>query len=410
MHVVLVSVGTDGDIFPYVGVGTVLRSRGHSVTLAASETYEPLARHHGFGFEALISAEENKELFEHPDFWNPRKAAFLCARWGRRFLGRQYETLSALATVDSVLVANPGVLAASLVHEKFGVPWTSLVLQPGIIPSSLAPPVMPGLTFLAKAPRPVWKLFWRWLDWFGDRLVGRDLNELRRSLGLKPMRRIFQNWLSRQLVIGMFPEWYGAPQADWPSPMRLVGFPVFDGGLNQELAPELRQFCRAGEPPVAFTFGTGMAHPSALFRSAIQACDLLGRRGILLTKYRDQLPETLPSSIRHCSFAPFQQLFPECGAVVHHGGIGTVSQALAAGVPQLAQPLCFDQFDNGARVRQLGVGDCLPGASSGKQMAKALSPLLEAEVRTTCSRWQSRVDGTASLNQTARLVESMIAS
>ena len=71
MHVLLVSVGTDGDIFPYVGLGAALRARGHSVTLVASEHYEPLARRHGFAFAALVSAEANRELFEHPDFWNP---------------------------------------------------------------------------------------------------------------------------------------------------------------------------------------------------------------------------------------------------------------------------------------------------------------------------------------------------
>src|SRR5216117_733667 len=80
MHVVLISVGTDGDIFPYVGLGAVLRARGHSVTLAASEHYGALAEKHGFAFHALVSAEENQELFEHPDFWKPRKTAPLMAR------------------------------------------------------------------------------------------------------------------------------------------------------------------------------------------------------------------------------------------------------------------------------------------------------------------------------------------
>ncbi len=407
MHVLLVTVGTDGDIFPYVGIGGVLRKRGHAVTLVASETYEPLARRNGFGFKALISAQENDELFGHRDFWNPRKTAFLSARWGRRLIPRQYELLSTLRTHDTVLVANPGVFAASIVHDKFGTPWVSLVLQPGIIPSSIAPPVMPGLTFLSGAPRPVWKLFWRGLDCFGDVLVGGELNRFRGSLGLKPMRRLFQNWLSPQLVIGLFPEWYGAPPADWPAQMRLVGFPVVDDGSNDELAPDLRAFCSDGEQPVAFTFGTGMAHPAKLFRAAIEACEILGRRGILLTKFRDQLPTELPGSIRHCAFAPFRRLFPLCAAVVHHGGIGTVSQALAAGVPQLAEPLCFDQFDNGARIKRLGAGDSLRGGSSGKRMAEALAPLLRPEARAACSQWRKRIDGTASLNQAANLVESL---
>src|SRR2546428_13863448 len=106
MHVVLISVGTDGDIFPYVGFGAALRARGHSVTLAASEHYGTLAEKHRFAFHALVSAEENQELFEHPDFWKPLKTAPLMARWGVRFMRRQYDLLSGLITQDTVLVAN----------------------------------------------------------------------------------------------------------------------------------------------------------------------------------------------------------------------------------------------------------------------------------------------------------------
>ena len=134
---------------------------------------------------------------------------------------------------------------------------------------------------------------------------------------------------------------------------------------------------------------------------------MLGRRAILLTKFRDQLPPGLPSSVLHCSFAPFRHLFPHCAAVVHHGGVGTVAQALASGIPELARPLCFDQFDNGDRIKRLGVGVSLRPAATASQMAKALSPLLTPGARAACSRWQSRVDGPASLASAASLVESL---
>ena len=131
------------------------------------------------------------------------------------------------------------------------------------------------------------------------------------------MRRILSNWLSRQLVIRMFPNWFGLPQTDWPPQARLVGFPMFDGGQNEALPPDVLEFCCAGTPLVAFTFETGMAHSAGLFRKALEACEILGVRGILLTKYRDQLPDSLPPSVLHCAFAPFQKLFPHCAAVMH---------------------------------------------------------------------------------------------
>src|SRR5688572_14686071 len=205
MHVILVTVGTDGDVFPYVGLGAKLRSRGHEVTLTASAHYEPLATAHGFAFRALVSTEENRELFEHPDFWKPLKTAPLMARWGVRFIRRQYDLLSKLVGADAVLVASPGVFAAALVHEKAGTPLVHLILQPWMIPSSIAPPIMPGFTFLRGAPRPVWEMFSRVLDGVGYVLVERSLNPVRASLGLKPIRRVFRNWLSPQLVLGLFP-------------------------------------------------------------------------------------------------------------------------------------------------------------------------------------------------------------
>jgi rhamnosyltransferase subunit B len=410
MHAVLISIGTDGDIFPYVGLGAALQSRGHTVTVCVSEHYEALAQRHGLGFRPLVSIQENNDLFEHPDFWNPLKTAPLAARWGVRFIRRQYDLISGLMTPETVLVANPGVFAAGIVHEKSRVPWASLILQPGTIPSSIAPPRMPMFDFLARAPRPVWKVFWRALDAVGDMLAGPELNRVRADLGLKPMQRMFQNWLSKQLAIGMFPNWYGPPQADWPSQIRLVGFPQFDGGLMDTLAPEVLDFCRAGKPPVLFTFGTGMAHSADLFQVALEACAILGARGLFLTKYRNQLPDVLPPDMLHCSFAPFQKLFPLCSAVMHHGGVGTVAKAMAAGIPQLIYPLCFDQRDNGVRAKRLGGGDCLPaGGSSAKQVATALTALLTEESRTESRKLIKRFEKNDALAKSAELLEKLAA-
>ena len=408
MHVVLVSIGTDGDLFPHIGLGARLRERGHSVTLVASEDYQALAKENDFSFQALVSAEENRELFEHPDFWNPLKTAPLSARWGVRFLRRQYDLLAKLAGPEMVLVANPGVFAASLVQEKLGVPLATLILQPWMVPSSMAPPLIPNFTLLARAPRPVWELVNHGIALFGDILIGPELNRLRRELGLKPMRRILHKWLSKELVIGMFPDWFGAPQADWPAQVRLVGFPMFDGSDHAGLAPEVLEFCRGGTPPVAFTFGTGMAHSADMFRAALEACEILGSRGIFLTKYREQLPATLPSSVLHCAFAPFQALFPRCRAVVNHGGIGTVAKAMAAGVPQLIRPICFDQIDNGMRVKKLGVGDCLRSEPfSGKQMATALAALMTEETRRNCRQLTMRFGKSDAFVGAAELVEQL---
>jgi rhamnosyltransferase subunit B len=83
---------------------------------------------------------------------------------------------------------------------------------------------------------------------------------------------------------------------------------------------------------------------------------------VLLTRRREQLPTPLPNSIAWFAHLPLGQLLPHAAGLVHHGGIGTLAEALKAGVPQLITPFAFDQFDNAARLQSLGVADALPAA------------------------------------------------
>src|SRR6516164_2405531 len=166
MHAILATMGTDGDVFPYVGLGAQLLSRGHQVTLAAPEPYRDLAADLGLGFRPLVTAEEAGRMLADPDLWHPLRSGPMMARWGSALLPRQYELLAVLAAgPGSVLVANPGALAARLVQEKRAVPMATLLLQPGLLPSTSAPPEMPGgLTLPRGVPRPVGRLYWAAVD------------------------------------------------------------------------------------------------------------------------------------------------------------------------------------------------------------------------------------------------------
>ena len=398
MHVILATVGTDGDVFPHVGLGAALHARGHRVTLAAPATYRASAEAIGIEFCELASVAAVERMLADPDLWHPFRSGVMMAKWGGPMIPRQYEALAALASQPgSVVVANPGVLAARLVQEKLGAATASLLLQPGILPSNTAPPEMPGgLTIPAWLPHPLRRLYWRAVDALGYVLVGPSLNRVRAGLGLPPVHRIFRWWLSPELVMGLFPAWYAAVQPDWPPQLRLAGFGRFDGGQG-ELSEEVRRFCGEGSPPIAFTLGTGMTHAAGFFRTAVAACDALGARGILLTKHANVIPNCLPPRVRHCAFAPFRQLLRLCGAIVHHGGVGTTAAALEAGCPQLVLPLAWDQPDNARRVVELGAGLTLGSRrrSSG-EMSQALARLMAPEIGERCraiANRACRVDG-----------------
>jgi rhamnosyltransferase subunit B len=184
----------------------------------------------------------------------------MMTRWGGPLIPRQYETLAELVQQsDSVLVANPGVLAARLVQEKLGVPMASLLLQPGLLPSCTAPPEMPGgLSIPPWLPHPLRRLYWLAIDAAAYALVAPSLNRARARLGLPPVRRAFHWWLSPNLVIGMFPGWYARHQPDWPLQLRLAGFGRFDAA-RAELPADVQMFCEEGSPPIAFTLGTGLS-------------------------------------------------------------------------------------------------------------------------------------------------------
>jgi rhamnosyltransferase subunit B len=407
MHFILATVGTDGDVVPYIGLAIALRARGNRVKLAIPEPYRARAVALGVEFFPLVTDAEVDRFLTDPDLWHPLRSGIMAARWGGPMISRQYDILAALTREpDSILVANPGVLAGRLVQEKFGIPTASLLLQPGLVPSIFDPPKLPtGPQIPAWLPLPLRRIYWLGLDAFGYAVIVPALNRARANLGLSPVRRIFRWWLSPDLVIGLFPPWYAAAQPDWPPQLRLAGFGRFDGA-QESLPDDVRTFCQAGLPPIAFTLGTGMKHAADFFRTAVAACDTLGARGLLLTKYPDMIPPNLAARVRHCAFAPFRELLPLCRAIVHHGGIGTTAAALEAGCPQLVLPLAWDQPDNAARVAKLGVGLTLGlRHRSSKQLSRALAQLADPEVANRCRAIASQADEQDGLQLSAEWIE-----
>jgi UDP:flavonoid glycosyltransferase YjiC (YdhE family) len=244
-------------------------------------------------------------------------------------------------------------------------------------------------------------------------LVGAELNGLRRELGLPTVQRVFGKFMyQRGLLLGLFPDWFGSPQSDWPANARLVGFPLWDSQDGSELPKDVQDFLSAGSPPIAFSPGSANREAHQFFAAAADACARLGRRGILLTKYAEQLPPNLPPSVRHFGFVPLSRLLPRTAAIVHHGGIGSCAQGFAAGVPQLVRPMSFDQFDNSRRVVRLGVGEEVSVRQfRGATIAAALERLLtSAHVATRCRDYAARCHGPAALNAACDALEDLAAA
>lgn len=168
---------------------------------------------------------------------------------------------------------------------------------------------------------------------------------------------MFHHWLHQaDATLCLTPDWFAARQPDWPASLAMTGFPLADDGAGIPLEAHLAHFLASGPAPVVVSAGTANAVSHKFYAAAIEACTTLGLRVIVVTADPRQLPASLPDTVLHAAYAPFAALLPRAAAFIHHGGIGSCAQALRAGIPQLIQPMAFDQFDNASRVAHLNAG------------------------------------------------------
>jgi UDP:flavonoid glycosyltransferase YjiC (YdhE family) len=345
-------------VFPFIAIGLELQRRGHQVTFMTGGNYETTIRKAGLDFSALFTKEEFGKISENPDLFHPvRGLRVIYRQMCLPFVSCVYEAIAKQSSQGEVgVVASTFSFGARVAGEKLRVPMVTVHLQPTFLRSIYDTPTYPGLP-IKHLPSLLKPILYRGMDWFLDDCIAAELNAFRSGLGLARIHRFFANWIhSPDATLGMFPPWFAPPQPDWPAQARLAGFPLFDGMVEHPLSAEVNRFLEDGEPPVIFTAGSHIKQGRWFFEAAMDACERIGCRALLVNLFRDQVPATLPSSLLYAPYVPYGAAFKRSRAVVHHGGIGTVAQAFAAGVPQVIVPIAFDQADNAERMQRLGVG------------------------------------------------------
>ena len=195
----------------------------------------------------------------------------------------------------------------------------------------------------------------------------------------------------------------------WPANTHLTGFVLQDAGGEQATAAAADEFLEAGEPPVVFTPGSATTGQQRFFVESVKACRMAGLRGMLVTNFPEQLPADLPPSVRGFKYLPFSRILPRCAALVYHGGIGTMAQAIKAGIPHLVVPNAHDQPDNALRIERLGLGQTIyPERYRAARVARSLKAIIRSdEVRQNCKRYPAEIDSAASLRRACELIESL---
>jgi rhamnosyltransferase subunit B len=366
-RIVLTTHGSYGDIHPYLAVAAELRSRDHQPVIATSELYREKVEAGGFEFVAVrpnIPPPQDQDPVMMEKVMHPRSGSgYLLNEMLFPFVREGYEDLLKAVDGADLLLTHPISFAGPLVAQTSGIPWVSSVLAPVSFFSAYDPPRPP---------------FWQWmrlLNVLGPRFLAAFFNQFknfykneyyeqfRRELGLPDRGSpIFEGAHSPALVLALFSRIFAQPQPDWPPQARITGFAFYDGRHELEMPPELIKFLDEGASPIVFTLGTSAVWVARDFYSeSMAAAKLLRRRAVLLIGDDRNRPEAaLPPGMIAINYAPFEALLPRACAMVHHGGVGTTSQGLRAGIPTLIVPFAFDQPDNAAHAERLGCSRTLP--------------------------------------------------
>ena len=376
----VVTIGSAGDLFPFMAMALALRALGHRVSFLAPEQHAPYVADSGLAFTGL---PVDPAVLADPDLWHPTRGFGVVWHATRPAMAEIVPFVDALpADEPCVLLVHPLALPeADLCRAtRPGLKVAAAYLAPQNLPT-VHDPLMFGPW---RVPRWVPLGLRRWLlrrlaKAFLDPVALTDVNAARTKRGMAKVTGLIDHIFAvPDLSVTLFPEWFAPTQPDWPQPLYRADFPLFDPEPDALLSPELERFLtEQGAKPVVFTHGTGNTQARAYFEHARQAVERLGVRAIFLTPHREQLPPDLPPAILWQDYVPLRRLLPQVSLLVHHGGIGTTAEALRAGTPQLVVPLAHDQFDNAARVEALGAGASLRARTlDAARLARTLHRLL----------------------------------
>lgn len=358
MRVSMLTLGTRGDVQPYVALGRALRARGHDVVLAAPDDFGPWIERHGLGFHAMgvnmrqfLQMAQIREVLSGNwlrlgSIWTstvvPMINAMLQASW------------AAAGDADTI-VYHPKVFGAADVGEKTGARLLCASPVP-VFPTRDFPLVTaagdyaPWLNRLSWAPlrlsrTPYAALCNRWRR----ETLGLGNGPRLSAVGRHPGTHVTR-------LCAVSPSVVPTPR-DWDRDTRMVGYWFLDESSDWQPGEALEAFLDGDEAPVYIGFGSmTVRDPGQLAAAVVGGIRQAGVRAIVATGWGGLGHIDARQDIHVIESAPHAALFARVSAVVHHGGAGTTAAGLCAGRPTLVCPQSVDQPFWGRRVWRLGCG------------------------------------------------------
>lgn len=368
-RIVITTLGSMGDLNPFLALGLGLQQRGHQVVFAVEDSFRPnliaagFKVHHLTGDVDTMMQENSRQMFGK-NATPLTSIKVIVHKYIVPTLRAKVEELKTVCREADLLVAHSQQIAATIVSELTGIKLVTVSLTPAAIPSAYVAPNPWPVKLSGPVLRFANRLSWRVGLSVLHSTVDKPINAIRAEYGLLPRRNFLNDGnLSPLLSVIAASPTFVPPQPDWPQGVRVTGFCFWDTPNNWQESSELTSFLDGTKPVVAVS--SGSMGPSVknefdqVYLTSIETARKLGARVLIIGAAPASLPESLPQEVMSLPFAPFSKIYPRCAAVIHHGGIGTTAQALKAGVPMLVVPWGADQFFTAAQVEQIGVGHYL---------------------------------------------------
>lgn len=402
-RVMIVAWGSRGDLQPVASLALRLKKAGRDVLVFATPPATDLIQDNGID---CVVAKENvaefvENMFGRADLSDRSIGGFIkLAKFAKEYLNSPDYVAKQKADMKRALAAaqnfKPDMLVApNLIYgpfmciaEALQIPVVTFDLQVNHPTSEF-----PLFTMeVGKVPRFLNRSLYRIKALVYPKTIKPKFDMMREICGL-PLDTYsdgsrFKVWPhDLPQICAASPSLFPQP-ADWSAQKFMSGWWFLSGGGDYTPPSELVEFVK--HRPVYIGFGSMKGNPEfckTLSTLAIKSLQLAGIRGVLLGGWAGLTRATLDIStdegkrlhawaeenVFEIESCPHDWLFPQCAAVVHHGGAGTLAAGIRAGCPTIVCATQGDQPFHGSIVQARGIGRYLGMVGSPKLTAERIA-------------------------------------
>lgn len=378
LNIVIMIVGSRGDVQPFIALSLSLMKLGHRVRLATHETFRSFIRNESIEFFPLAGDphELMAYMVKNPGLI-PGLSSVLAGDIGKKTKMMKEILHSCWASctepdketdspfLANVIISNPTTFAHIHCAEKLSIPLHIFFTMPWSPTKAFSHPLtrITQNDFTKGAVNYLSYSIAENLTWTG---LGPVVNKFRETLFMKKLPAAIGTNVLHDLCIPHTYCWSPSliPKPDdWGPHIDVVGF-FFVSQLSQNYTPpsDLDKFLQSGPPPIYIGFGSIVVEdPDGFTKLIIDAIKTISKKfpnlRFLLSKGWGGIGgDNVPDNVFLLGNVPHDWLFERCSAVVHHGGAGTTAAGLRAGLPTIIVPFFGDQGFWGTMVHSMGVG------------------------------------------------------